>query len=310
MNYVELFGSREVSRSQDSYTASRTFLVYRDSGNLALEDAVNYSAGVSFSDQHPDISGIFANGFSCKASNTRADTWELTWNYAEPKDPTDAGGDDDEFEDDGDNTDIDGEDGGVLDPPDGEGDDSGEGDGDVGDDGVGEDDTTDDDVPERLYTGVSLTTGLALIDGYIAGATIPTNGAETGSAISSGTVVHQGGEPVTIPVPITEISLSETVFGTRYYLNNVQLKAGKRNSGTYYGFDIGSVIFKGMSVQRQSENSWDVTYNFVWDAWSHMRQVPKRDTDGNTDWTTDDPPVLEIYFKQPFPQTTSFSFSP
>ena len=75
MNYVELFGSRQVSRSQDAYTASRTFLVYEDSGNLSLEDAVNYSGGVSFSDQHPDISGIFANGFSCKASGTRADTW-------------------------------------------------------------------------------------------------------------------------------------------------------------------------------------------------------------------------------------------
>ena len=312
MNYVELFGSRELSRTQDSYTASRTFLVYRNSGNLSLEDAVNYSDGVQFSDDHPDISGIFANGFSIKASKTRANTWELTWTYAQPQDPTDAGGEDDQFDDDGDNTEIDPQDGGVLDPPDDGGSDSGGGDGDVGDDGVGDDDTGggDEDVPERLYTGVSLTTGLALVDGYVAGANIPSNGAETDSAISGGTVVHEGGEPVTVPVPTTDISLSETVFGATYYLNNVQLKACQRNAGSYYGFDSGSVLFKGMSVQRQTENSWDVTYNFVWDAWSHMRQVPKRDSDGNTDWNDDDPQTLDIFFKQPFPKTTSFSFSP
>ena len=147
---------------------------------------------------------------------------ELTWNYAEPKDPTDAGGDDDQFEDDGDNTDTDGETGGEMEPPDGEGSDTGGGDGEIGDDGVGDDDigSDDDDVPERLYTGVSLTTGVAFIDGYFAGATIPVNGAETGEAISDGTVVHEGGEPVTIPVPITDISLSETdriLYNSEYY---------------------------------------------------------------------------------------------
>ena len=315
MNYVELFGSREVSRSQDSYSASRTFLVYEDSGNLTLEDAVNYSGGVSFSDNHPDINGIFANGFSIKASGARADTWELTWTYAKPEVPTDAGGDDDQWNDDGDNTEIDPQTGGEFEPPDdGGGDGTGDGEDDQGDDGTGGDDDggSGEDVPERLFTGVSITTGLALVDGYVAGMNIPPSGSQggdSGSQISSGETVHKGGEPVTIPVPTTDISLSVTTFGSHYYLNNVQLKAGRRNDGTYYGFDAGSVLFKGMSVSRQSENSWDSTYNFVWDAWSHMRQVPNRDAAGNIKFE-DDGTTLLVFLKQPFPDTTSFAFSP
>jgi len=316
MNYVELMGSREVTRNTNSYSASRTFLVYEDSGTLTLEDAVNYENGVSFSDQHPDISGIFANGFSIKASGTRADTWELSWTYAAPVDETDAGGDDDEWADDTDNTDTDDDD--VFDPPSGGGGDDGGGGGggggDQGDDGTGEQDGDgDEDAPERLFTGVSLTTGLALVDGFVAGATLPvggTQGGDDGYLITDGTIVHQGGEPVTVPVPTTDISLSITEFRETYDLNNVQLKAGKRNNAPFYGFGKGSVIFKGMSVQRQTENSWDITYNFVWDAWSHMRQVPKRTEDGDADWNDVDPPTLDIYYKQPFPDTTSFAFSP
>jgi len=315
MNYVELFGSREVSRNQDSYTASRTFLVYEDSGNLTLEEAVNYSGGVSFSDNHPNINGIFANGFSIKASGSRADTWELTWSYAKPEDSTDAGGDDDEWDDDGDNTEIDPEDGGDLDPDDGgDTDITGGGEEEEGEEGVGEGDTGDgggdEDTPERLFTGISITTGLALVDGFVAGATIPANGSQggdDGSLITGGDIVHEGGEPVTIPVPTTDMSLSVTTFGTTYYLNNVQTKAGKRNLGTFYGFAAGSVLFKGMSVSRQSENSWDSTYNFVWDAWSHMRQVPERTETGEPKFIDGE---LNIYYKQPFPSTTSFAFSP
>ena len=316
MNYVELFGSREVSRSGDSYTASRTFLVYEDTGTLTLEDAVNYGGGVSFSNQHPDISGIYANGFTIKANNARANTWELTWTYAQPEVPTDAGGDDDEHDDDGDNTEIDPVDGGVFDPPDdgGGNDNTGSGEDDQGDDGVGDNDEgggEEEGETERLFTGVSITTGLALVDGYVAGATIPSNGSQggdTGSEITSGTIVHEGGEPVTVPVPTTDISLSTTTFGTTYFLDDVQLKAGKRNASSFYGFDGGSVLFKGMSVSRQTANSWDSTYNFVWDAWSHMRQVPNRDGAGNIAPEADG--TLKIYFKQPFPDQTSFAFSP
>tara|TARA_R110000851_G_scaffold20540_2_gene62087 strand:+ start:2265 stop:3221 length:957 start_codon:yes stop_codon:yes gene_type:complete len=318
MNYIELFGSREVSRSGNSYTASRTFLVYEDTGTLTLEDAVNYDGGVSFSNQHPDIGGIFANGFTIKASGARANTWELTWTYAQPQEPTDAGGDDDEHDDDGDNTEIDPVDGGVFDPPDsGGGDDNtGGGEDDQGDDGVGDNDDggEDDgeDETERLFTGVSITTGLALVDGYVAGATVPSQGSQGGDSgflIYNGTIVHQGGEPVTVPVPTTDISLSVTTFGTTFHLNDVQLKAGKRNASAFYGFKSGSVLFKGMSVSRQTENSWDSTFNFVWDEWSHMRQIPNRDAEGNIAYESDGT-TLNIYYKQPFPDTTSFAFSP
>ena len=304
-------GSRTLARTADSYTASRTFLVYDDAGGfLSVNAAVNYSGGVSFSDTHPDISGIYANGFNITASTERANTWQLQWTYAEPQNETDAGGDDDPFEDDGDNTEIDPEDGGVFEPPDGD-DGSAGGEDEIGEDGIDDDTGGGDGEVERLYTGYTINATVALVDGYVAGASIPSNGSQggdDGSLITDGTIVHKGGRPVTVPVCITTIAISETFFGSVYYLNNTNTKAGRRNSGSFYGFDAGSVLFSGMSVQRQTETSWDVTYNFAWDEWSHMRQVPNRNSDGEIEPNEDE--TLDIFFKQPFPSQTSFSFSP
>ena len=302
IQYKEQIGSRSIGRDRGSFTATRTFLVYDDDATIVLTvvDAINYSGGVRFSDGHPEIAGIFANSFDIQPVSDRAYTYTVTWNYAQPVEENDAGGDDDPFVGNPDNTTINPiDDGGVLDPPTG-GESEQSDDSVLGDDGVSEDEGNNESESERTFNGVSLTTGVALVDGYVAGATIPTNGAETGSAIADGTVVHEGGEPVTIPVPTTEISISETHYGAYFFLNDVQLKAGKRNAGRFHGFDKGSVIFKGMSVQRQEYNQWDVTMNFTWDAWSHMRQVPARQAgDGELDW--DDsvyPPTLPIFFKQ------------
>lgn len=308
MNYVELMGSREASRSHDSYTASRTFLVYKNSGNLTLEDAVNYSGGVSFSDQHPDINGIFANSFSIKASSTRADTWALSWSYAQPVDPTDAGGDDDQHDNDGDNTEIDPQTGGEFEPPtDPDASTGSETEDEVGDEGTGE--AEPDPEMERLYTGVSITTGVSIVDGWVGGGNIPSGGTQPADAsyISGGNQIHSGGKAVSVAVPKTEMSLSETVFGEYFYLNGVQQLAGKRNSSNFYGFNTGSVLFTGMSVQRNDISTWDATYNFVWDAWSHLRQAPERNDDGEV---VIDGGVVNVNWKQPFPDTTAFTFSP
>ena len=140
----ELIGSRTISRSGDSFTASRTFLVYDDDSNLSLSstDAINYSGGVSFSDSHPEISSIFANGFSITPTGERRYTYTVVWSYAKPEEPTDAGGDDDEHDGEDDNTDVDpDDDGGELDPPTGGEEEQGN-DGEVGDEGT--DDGTDD----------------------------------------------------------------------------------------------------------------------------------------------------------------------
>ena len=307
IKYVERMGSRSASRSQDAYSASRSFLVYQDDGSfLSLEDAINYSGGVTFSDEHPDINGIFANSFNIKASAEGKYIWEVEWSYAQPVNPTDAGGDDDPFEDDGDNTEIDPETGGELDPP-SEGGEGSESEDEVGDEGVGE--AEPDVEQERLYTGVSITTGLALVDGWVGGGNIPSGGSQPadGTYTSGGNQIHSGGKPVTVTVPTTELSLTETVFGEYFYLNGVQNQAGKRNSGSFYGFASGSVLFKGMSVQRNDLNTWDATYNFAWDSWSHVRQAPERNDDGEV---VIDGGAVNVSGKQPFPDTVAFTFSP
>jgi hypothetical protein len=304
IQYKELLESRTVNRDGESFTASRTFLVYdsTESAKLTATQAVNYHGGVSFSTTHPEISSIYANSFTVTPMPERRYTYKIVWSYAEEAD---------DHEDEDDNTSVDpDDDGGILDPPTGDEQEQSSGEA-VGDDGVSEDEPSGDDSDTtRQFNGVSITTGLALVDGFVAGATIPSDGTEVETAIADGTVVHEGGEPVTVPIPTTEISLSETRWGAYFYFNDVQTKAGKRNESSFFGFDAGSVIFKGMSVQRQEYDKWDVTYTFAWDAWSHMRQVPKRTEDGDTDWNDDDPVTLDIFFKQPFPDTVSFSFAP
>jgi len=308
IQYTELIGSREMSRDKGSFTASRTFLVYDDGdAQLLIDDAINNFNGVSFSDQHPDITGIFANNFSIKASPNRANTWQVQWQYAQPMAEGEAGGVGDPFADDFSNTSLN-----ELPEPEGDedgGTDSGGGDGEVGDEGTDEDQGAGDE-QARLFTGYSINSGVALIDGWRADATIPSNGTQGGDdgyEMTNGTDIHKGGKPITITVPTCSLGISVTYFGATYYLNNVQLKAGKRNSSTFYGFDAGSVLFMGMSVQRQTETSWDVTYNFAWDAFFHMRQVPDKDDDGEIQFTDGE---LKVWWKQPFPETTSFSFSP
>lgn len=307
--YTELIGSRAMTRDKSSFTASRTFLVYDDTGSvLLIDDAINNFTGVFFSDQHPDINGIYAKNFSIKASSTRASTWEVTWQYAQPMNADEAGGVNDPFSDDINNTSLN-----IIPEPDEGGDGTGGGgggDGSSGDEGTDEDEDDSND-QARLFTGWSINSGVALIDGWRADATIPASGSQGGDdgyEMIDGTDIHKGGKPITIPVPTATIGISVTFFGATIYLNNVQLKAGMRNSGAFYGFASGSVLFTGFNVQRQTETSWDITYNFAWDAFFHMRQLPNRDEDGTIDFEDDG--TLKVWWKQPFPSTTSFSFSP
>jgi hypothetical protein len=297
--YKEILASRSVSREgEESYTAVRQFLVYDDAGaNLSANAAINWHEGVRFGDSHPDAIACKALSFSISAVSDRKYTWQITWNYRLPDE-------DEEDNDNSNNTDIDPISGGEFEPPNflGQASDSED-----GDDGIDQGEPEEDET-EVPFTGISLTTGVAMVDGFRAGATIPTNGSETGSAISTGTAIHTGGKPVTVIVPITEISLTKTLNSSYFYLNDVQLNAGKRNVNTFYGFAAGTVVFVGMSVQRQEIDRWEVTYNFTWDAWSHMRQVPKRLLDGTLDWNTDE--TLDIFFKQPFPDLISFDFAP
>lgn len=315
---VEQVGSRTMSRSQGSFTASRTFLIYDDAGNfVSIDDAINYENGVRLGDEHPDNEYIFANGFDISASNERQSTWQVNWSYAKPESPDDFGHPENDDPDPETNTDPDVEDPDIdLEPPTG-GEDptggSGSEDG-TDDDGVADSDGGGDgtgfggDATIRPFTGINVTTGITLIDGYYAGSTPPAGGTATGAAITDGTAVHESGEPITISVPTMDVSFSETVFTSAFYFNGIHEKASNRNSGVFWGFPVGSMVFKGMSVQRKEQSVYDVTYNFAWDKYLHMRQAPERDSDSKV--VVDGSGNVNVYWKQPFPDTTSFDFSP
>jgi len=85
-----------------------------------------------------------------------------------------------------------------------------------------------------------------------------------------------------------------------------------RNAESWLGFDAGSVLFIGVDIKQIAAGSYQLTYRLAWDFFSHLRQVPSRNEDGNPDMDrSDDPPTLVmVYWRQPFPETTSFSFLP
>ena len=65
-----------------------------------------------------------------------------------------------------------------------------------------------------------------------------------------------------------------------------------------------------MNVNHTRDGVNEIEYTLAWDKWYHLRQVPERDDDGNpvVDGTAD--PTINVYFKQPFEDTTNFSFLP
>lgn len=285
-----------MGRNKGSFTATRTFLVYDDGGaSLLIDEAINNSGGVSFSEQHPDILGIYANNFTIKASSSRANTWEVAWSYAQPMTDVEAGGLIDPFFGDTNNTSLNPtqeEINALVEQNENQ------------TDGGGEDDN--DTLPTGIQ-GYSMTVGVAIIDIWKSNPSIPSIGTEHSGDIG-GTLVAEGGEPISMVLPTADISIRVT---TEQLLSGGHLVGvvGKRNSGAWQGFPAGSVLFTGANVTNSLNSVNEIEYSLAFDLWHHMRQAPERDDSGEVviDSTTG---AVEVYLKQPFPETVSFSFLP
>jgi len=71
------------------------------------------------------------------------------------------------------------------------------------------------------------------------------------------------------------------------------------------------VLFTGVDVTQDQSGNNDISYQLTYDKNYHLRQVPERDEDGNPKVSlASDPPTLNVFFKQPFKQTTDFGFLP
>tara|TARA_R110000824_G_scaffold226205_2_gene413899 strand:+ start:2145 stop:3137 length:993 start_codon:yes stop_codon:yes gene_type:complete len=326
--YTELLPSRTISRDKGDVSATRTFLVYSAAGTqLLIDDAINSFAGPQIGDEHPDVDGIYAFGYSIEASSKRGSAYEVEFSYKVPVEDTDPGGSEDAFSG-GFNTDVEP----IPTIEEGSGGSSG-GTEEEDDDGI-TDGTGDFDI---AFTGISIVTSTSLQDAWCANPTIPENGTQvingagTPTVAGMGTtpalyqataIVHEGGTPVTAYVPQATITISTQYAGSTFNMSGLHLITGMRNASAFMGLSIGSVLFMGMSVQRSEPSLYDISYEFLWDGWSHMRQSCQRFKDeasvgkpkyipvGGTVQGIFAAETLPIYILQPTRGLTSFGFAP
>jgi len=166
----------------------------------------------------------------------------------------------------------------------------------------------DQSLPDGLQ-GYSMTVGLTIIDIWRSNPTIPADvSSPTITDDISGTNQSSGGLPVSMALPTADIRLREKssgMFTGGQYLDRV----GKRNASTWQGFNAGSVLFTGTNINHTRDGVNEIEYSLAWDKWYHLRQIPERDNEGNAVVVDASPPV-QVYFVQPFEETTSFDFLP
>ena len=164
---------------------------------------------------------------------------------------------------------------------------------------------------ESLATGFNVAIGQTIIDIWKSDPTIPSNPSSPGATDDiGGNEVHEKGVPVSMALPTAEITVSRTVFAQNFQAGGALVMVTKRNSASWLGFPAGSLLFKGVTINRPEPYRFELTFNISYDKWFHLRQCPKRAEDGNPEYVSTADPTLDVYFRQPFPLTTSFGFIP
>lgn len=274
---VEQAGKGEISRNNDGkMSARRTFLVYDDSGEpLLVDNVLDNSDLPQMEDEHPDSADMIVGSYSIREHSDRSYAYEITYSYASPTEVVagDAGGADPLNNN---------QNSGVIDGAD----------------------------PDSAVTAFTITVSLSIVDIWKSDPTIPDDIDNPSREDIGGTSVSEGGYPISLALPTAKITMNQRFTGV-FYAGTYLSEIGKRNTSEYHGFDAGSLLFMGVSVSQDTSGFNEVTFEIAFDSDFHMRQVPQRDEDGNpTVDLTADPPTVTVFFKQPFPNTTSFGFLP
>ena len=144
----------------------------------------------------------------------------------------------------------------------------------------------------------------------------------------NGNRVDSAGDPISHVQGVLNISVRNVQIGRPNYLTYANT-IGKRNSGAYvfagtFGgasnltCPAGSLLFDGATSSRIGPNQYEVNFSFTLDtATYHLVQVPLRNGDGTcvgapktsgTALSESNPwHATVVYWKQPFPDTDSFS---
>tara|TARA_R110000824_G_scaffold214766_1_gene400987 strand:+ start:841 stop:1659 length:819 start_codon:yes stop_codon:yes gene_type:complete len=173
-------------------------------------------------------------------------------------------------------------------------------------------DPVDDTAAEQ---DLNVTVKLTVIDIFKSGATLPSNAAcindpsPTGCDYGDvGGTLTDFGYPISFALPTADIKITKTYSGQFNGAGLISV-TGARNQSSWLGFPQGSVLFAGVGYTAKGGTSYSLTFSLHFDSWFHLRQVPDRAPDGRPNFDID-AGTMEVYWRQPFNNTTSFSFLP
>ena len=162
----------------------------------------------------------------------------------------------------------------------------------------------EDDI--SFLPGFSVSIGQNIIDIWRSNPEKPASYSTPGATTDiGGTAVHSMGYPISMALPKADITIKSQIITNNFNGYGLLQYVGKRNSFSWMGFGAGEVLFTGVNITKNG-NVYDLDWSLTWDLWAHLRQVVARDEDGQVL----NPSECPVYFRQPFPQHTSFAFLP
>jgi len=177
------------------------------------------------------------------------------------------------------------------------------------------------------YTSIEVQTSVQTVDIWRTGATVPTSSnISLPSLIDiAGTKVDSAGEPISMLLPIQNISVRNVKYGRPDYAT-ILAAAGSRNvsaftlgaTGQTFVCAASSLLFVGANTSRIGPNQYEINYQFSYDPTTyHLRQQPLRDIDQRASTTRVTPGSAisaanperanVVYWKQPFPNEVDFA---
>jgi len=167
--------------------------------------------------------------------------------------------------------------------------------------------TGDDTDDIAFLPGYAVSIGQNIIDIWRSDPNAPASYSSPGPLTDiGGTKVHSAGYPISMALPKADITIKSQITTNSFNGYGLLQYVSKRNTYAWMGFPAGTVLFTGVNINKVG-NVYDLDWSLTWDHWAHLRQVPDRsDIDGDIEGLPD----CAVYFRQPFPHHTSFSFLP
>lgn len=167
-------------------------------------------------------------------------------------------------------------------------------------------------LPQEVgYTQITIDYSAEFRDFWRTQPSIPSNGTQNG-ADCGGTKIDKAGEPLSVLVRMSDITITETVDAASFPSRSLLIRAarGRRNLTIFQGAPIGQVYYKGATANRIGLEKFSIVHKFAHDEYSHMLQSPRRNQTGAVQIAPDPQGVYRAEFVelvQPFPGFADFN---